>query len=81
MCGRTDPAHLYSGDAVVNLTHFWQYAVIVSKIRPEQMSHKKFLRRGRNVRALQYSLLILAALAAAAGVWAVFALSGLGLDS
>ena len=50
---------------------------IVSKIRPEQMSHSKFLRRGRNLRALHYAVLILAALAAAAGVWAAFALPGL----
>ena len=53
----------------------------MSKIRREQMSHRKFLRRGRNVRALQYSLLFLAALAAAAGVWAAFMLPGLGADS
>jgi hypothetical protein len=41
------------------------------------MSHSKFLRRGRNLRALHYAVLILAALAAAAGVWAAFALPGL----
>jgi len=47
------------------------------KIRPEQMSHRRFLKRGRNVRALQYLLLTLAALAAAAGVWLALALPGL----
>ena len=53
----------------------------MSKIRPEQMSHRKFLRRGRNVRALQCSLLFLAALAAAAGVWAALMIPGFGADS
>ena len=49
----------------------------MSKIRPEQMSHRKFLQRGRNPRPLQYVLLVLAALAAGAGIWAAFALPGL----
>lgn len=49
----------------------------MSKIRPEQMSHRNFLKRGRNRRPLQYLLLVLAALAAGAGIWAAIALPGL----
>lgn len=81
MCGRTEPTppsvkaiyrrlSLDSGNMLLNM----------SRIRPEQMSHRKFLKRGRSVRALQYSLLFFAALAAAAGVWVAFVLPLLGLQ-
>jgi hypothetical protein len=43
---------------------------IMTKIRPEQMSHRKFLRRGRSTRRLQVALLVLAIIAAGVGAWA-----------
>jgi len=40
----------------------------VPKIRPEQMSHAKYLRRGRGSRLLPAAILILSGAAAAIGV-------------
>lgn len=45
----------------------------MSRIRPEQMGHKSLLRRGRNTKPLQYTLLAIAA--GVAGAACFFALT------
>ena len=47
---------------------------IVSKIRPEQMGHKAFLRRGRSTKGLQYAFLSVAAVSAGVIGYAAFAI-------
>jgi hypothetical protein len=49
--------------------------ISMSRIRPEQRGHAKFLRRGRSSRPLQFILLTVAAIAATVGLWAALFLS------
>jgi hypothetical protein len=46
----------------------------MTRIRPEQMGHKTLLRRGRSLKWLQYTLLIVAAIAAAVAGYAALTL-------